>query len=162
MQQQPNYPFMRFLMRALGDQYGLIPNHELVQPPPEYTEQINGLQAAINQGNVALNATNATVATLVANQTTLQEDFDAHVALSNRREFNANARLFNLQPTNSPLAWLVNDEGDVPAMNPPTHSAILHMNNAAINAILGHYGLPVVGTLDARKIAVLRHLGKIL
>ena len=74
---------------------------------------------------------------------------------------NINARQMNSVASDStdPLIPLTNAAG-VPAANfPATLRALITMNGAAMTALLGHYGLPVGGSNDAKRQRIKKFIG---
>ncbi|KIZ05923.1 hypothetical protein MNEG_2038 [Monoraphidium neglectum] len=76
-------------------------------------------------------------------------------------DHNAHTRVINSQ-LNGPqqVGWVRNDAGQEPQQPPMTREALrTNMSGAAVNAVLGHYGLPVQGTVQQRRNRLLHHLG---
>jgi hypothetical protein len=75
-------------------------------------------------------------------------------------DHNAHTRVINSQ-LNGPqqVGWVRNDAGQEPQQPPMTLSTLRNMGGAAVDAVLGHYGLPVQGTVPQRCDRLLHHLG---
>ena len=75
-------------------------------------------------------------------------------------DHNAHARLMNSRlSSDQQVTWLRNGTGQVPQQAPTLLSGVREAMGANVNALLGHYGLPMQGTVPQRSARLLHHLG---
>ncbi|KAJ9532492.1 hypothetical protein QJQ45_010559 [Haematococcus lacustris] len=106
---------------------------------------------------------------LVASSNNLQQQMQGDIGalrLEVRAGANASTRLTNSElPDSTPLHWLYNDQGQLPAQPAITRETLFdpqHVNAQAVDELLLHYGLlQQAQGLDAnrRRFMLLRHLG---
>ncbi|KAJ9532422.1 hypothetical protein QJQ45_010567 [Haematococcus lacustris] len=136
--------------------------HQLLQLLQQQVANSNNLQQQMADIQQQVDNLQQQMANL---QQQMQGDIGA-LRLEVRAGANASMRLTNSRlPVGTPLQWLYNDQGQLPAQPTVTPETLFdpqHVNAEAVNELLLHYGLlQQAQGLDAnrRRFMLMRHLG---